>query len=76
MERTAKRKKGYLAWIGLAVILSGSLAAEPLIEKHPSFGFEAAFGFAAGFGFVGCVALVGLSRVVRRLLARDEGYYD
>ena len=34
------------------------------------------FGFYAGFGFVACVALVLLAKQLRRLVMRDERYYD
>lgn len=72
------------AWIvqtlyGLCALL---LAADLLdllgviYHKHPHFTFEGWPGFYAVFGFSGSVVLVLVGKVVRRLLARKEGYYE
>jgi len=40
---------------------------------HP---FEALWGFYAIYGFVACVVLVLLAKEMRKILMRDEDYYD
>ena len=40
---------------------------------HP---FEGLWGFYAIYGFVACVILVLLAKEMRKLLMRDEDYYD
>lgn len=51
-------------------------AADLLYHKHPHFAFETIFGFYGIFGFVSCVALVLAARVLRKVVMRDEEYYD
>ncbi len=41
--------------------------------EHP---FETIPGFYAIYGFVGCVILVVIARGMRRILMRDEDYYN
>lgn len=45
-------------------------------HKHPHFAAEEWFGFYGVYGFVSCVLLVLAAKELRRLLKRDEGYYD
>ena len=45
-------------------------------DKHAHFAFEDWFGFFAWFGFVGCVGLVLAAKEMRKVLKRDEDYYD
>ena len=47
-----------------------------LYHKHPHFPFEGWFGFFAFFGFFLSCALVLAARGMRKLLERDEDYYD
>ena len=60
----------------LALVCAGLLSADLLLHKHVHFFFEQWFGFFAGFGFFCCVGLVLLSRQLRRIVKRDEDYYD
>ena len=45
-------------------------------HKHVHFDFEAWPGFYAVVGFVSYVGLVFTAKGLRRLLKREEGYYD
>ncbi|NGO43481.1 hypothetical protein G6048_15360 [Streptomyces sp. YC419] len=61
---------------GLAVLCALSLLADFLYTKHPHFSVEGWPGFYAVYGFVGSVTLVLVAKELRRLLRRDEDYYD
>lgn len=43
------------------------------VERVPALDFPASYAL---YGFVGCVVLVLLGRVLRRLVMRDEHYYE
>lgn len=51
-------------------------AADLFIHRHSLLSFEAWPGFYAWYGFFGCVGLVLAAKQLRRLLMRDEDYYD
>lgn len=61
---------------GLVVICMLLTLADFFYHKHTHFAFEGWFGFFAWFGFIGCVALVVLAKEMRRIVMRDEDYYD
>lgn len=46
------------------------------VHKHAEFPWEGQFGFFATYGFVSCVALIFIAKGLRRLIRRDEDYYD
>lgn len=50
--------------------------ADAFYEKHPAFDVEYVFGFYGLFGFVACLGLVLVAKGLRRILKRDEGFYD
>ena len=50
--------------------------AEFAIHRHIVHPWEWIFGFHALYGFVACVVLVLIATQMRRLLMRDEDYYD
>ena len=52
------------------------LVIDPLVHKHGPFEIEHWFGFYGIYGFVGCVFLVLAAKELRRLVMRDEDYYD
>lgn len=52
------------------------VVADALYVKHPYFDFEYLFGFHAWYGFVACVALVLIAKQMRRVVKRDETYYE
>ena len=45
-------------------------------HKHGHYDFEQIPGFHAGYGFVSCVLLVLAARELRKIVMRDEDYYD
>ena len=49
---------------------------ELVVHRHLSQSLEALFGFYALYGFVACVLLVLLAAEMRKLLMRDEDYYE
>ena len=61
---------------GLCLLCLLLFLVDPLIQRHPHFPLEGSFGFYAWYGFVGCVFLVLAAKQMRRVLLRDEKYYD
>ncbi|MQA97439.1 MAG: hypothetical protein GEV11_23420 [Streptosporangiales bacterium] len=61
---------------GLAVLCALALVADFFYAKHPHFSVEDWPGFYAIYGFVGSVTLVLAAKRLRRLLRRDEDYYE
>ncbi len=62
----------YVFYASLVVLLVIDL----FIPKHPHFPWEGAPGFFAAYGFVSCVALIFIAKLLRRIVRRDEDYYD
>ena len=61
----------------LYAICAGFALADLLPYKHHlHFGFEYWPGFYSVYGFVSCVALVLAATQLRKILMRDEDYYD
>ena len=60
----------------LFVACAGVLLADLFYDKHGDFGWEKLFGFQAAFGFVSFFLLVLAGKYLRKLLMRDEDYYD
>jgi len=60
----------------LVVLCAVLLLADALYEKHVILSFEKWFGFYGLFGFFGSFALVLIARELRKILMRDEDYYD
>ena len=52
------------------------MGADLLYHKHTHFDFENWFGFFGFFGFIACVCLVVAAKGLRKLLKREEDYYD
>lgn len=52
------------------------LVADLFYDKHGHYSFEEIVGLHAGFGFLAYLGLVLLSKQLRRILKRDEDYYD
>ena len=61
---------------GLIVVCALLLLADAVYHKHVILAAEAWFGFYGIFGFVACVGLVLAAKELRKLLKRDETYYD
>jgi len=64
-----------IVW-ALVIVCAGLFIADGFYYKHPYFAAEEVFGFYAIYGFVMCVGLVLAARLLRKILMRDEDYYD
>ena len=53
-----------------------TVLADFFYAKHGDFHFQELVGFDAIYGFVAYVGLVNLAKLVRKMLMRDEDYYD
>lgn len=63
--------------IALTVILCvAAVAADFFYHKHGHYDFEGITGFHALYGFASYVGLVLISGQLRRILKREEDYYD
>ncbi len=52
------------------------LIIDPFIHKHGPFAIEHWWGFYGIYGFVCCVFLVLAAKELRKLVSRQEDYYD
>ena len=52
------------------------IVGDIFIHRHIIHSLENIFGFYALYGFVACVALVLIATQMRKILMRDEDYYD
>lgn len=66
------RKIVYTLYAVCALLIVGDL----FYRKHIHFDFEDWPGFFAWFGFLACVCLVLAAKGMRKLLKREEDYYD
>jgi hypothetical protein len=60
----------------LYTVCGALLLADLLYVKHPHFSFEGWFGFYPIFGFGVSFSLVLAAKELRRLLRREEDYYE
>lgn len=60
----------------LFVLCVGSVVADFFYHKHTHYAFQELIGFDAIYGFVSCVLLVLAAKQLRKVLMRDEDYYD
>jgi hypothetical protein len=85
MKDENARRRGYwlddpanvrrLIW-GLVAICILVVAADLFYGKHAHYAVENWLGFDAAFGFASYVFLVFAAIGLRKLLRRDEDYYD
>jgi hypothetical protein len=61
---------------GLWIVCGLLVAVDLVVHRHEEFGFAALFGFHAWYGFLACVVLVLTAKRLRRVLMRDEDYYE
>lgn len=57
-------------------VCAALLVADFLYHRHVYHAFEAVPGFYALFGLAACVALVLAAKEMRKILMRDEDYYE
>ena len=69
-----KNVKRVLKALVVACVLTAG--ADSVYHRQVVHPFEALWGFYAIFGFVACVVLVLLAKEMRKILMRDEDYYD
>lgn len=62
--------------IGFFVVLGLLLVADLFVEKHPDFPWEGVPAFFAVYGFSAYVLLIFVAKLWRRIVKRDEDYYD
>ena len=62
----------YALWAVCAFLILLDL----VYHKHSHFGFENWFGFYAWYGFIAYCFIVLSAKALRRILKRDENYYD
>ena len=60
----------------LIVACLAVVAADLFYDKHGYFAYESWFGFQALFGFASFCFLVLAGKQLRKVLMRDETYYD
>ena len=70
-----KRNVDKLVW-ALVLVCAGLILADLFYHKHVHFEFESWFGFFGWYGFICCIGLVLVAKEMRRLVKRDEDYYD
>lgn len=63
-------------WIGFAVILGLTLAAQLFVHLHEYFTVDGVPGFYAFYGFFSCVAMVVVAKLLGLLLKRPDTFYD
>lgn len=65
-----------LAVRGLYLICIVLILLDFIAHRHASVEWESLTGFYPLFGFMACVAIVLISRLLRKILQRGEDYYD
>jgi len=63
-------------WLGFAVILALTVAAQIVIDVHDYFTVDGWFAFYAIFGFVSCLGMVVFAKALGWFLKRPDTYYD
>ena len=70
------RKNVDKVFYALVVLCVGSVAADFFYEKHVHYDVEYMIGVYGIYGFVACVGLVLAAKEMRKLIKRDEDYYE
>ncbi len=73
LDRPGSVDKVYWTVVAICAAL---FLGDAFYEKHPEFEMETVFGAYGLFGFVACVFLVLAAKELRKLVKRDEDYYD
>lgn len=72
-ERPKTIRAFIVALVVMAVVL---VAADFLYEKHALYAAESIAGFYALAGFGSYAVLIVVAKALRKLIKRDEAYYD
>ncbi|MBV1875562.1 MAG: hypothetical protein KUG50_02945 [Cycloclasticus sp.] len=62
--------------LGFYIICGGLFVADFVVHRHMVHPWEGFPSFYAIYGFVACVLLVVIAKEMRKVLMREEGYYD
>ena len=62
--------------IGLVVVCGALVLLDFVIHKHPHYPIEERFGFYGWFGFISFTCIVLAGKYMRRIVHREEDYYD
>lgn len=74
---TGPLQPGTRKLIRVFLVLSALLfVADFFVKRKTHVGAEEIPGFYAVYGFVGCVVLVLVAKEMRKVVMRDETYYD
>jgi hypothetical protein len=73
LDRKENVTKLYLGMWVVGIVL---LVVDLVVHRHEDVWFAGWFGFYAVYGFLACVALVLTAKALRRVLMRDEDYYE
>ncbi len=73
LDKPQNRRRAIRIFYAMLVVL---LVIDVFIPKHGHFPWENAPAFYAVYGFIGCVALIFIAKGLRRLVRRNEDYYD
>ena len=65
-----------LLWTGVAAAVLVIVELMPVHESHGHHWWHVFPGFDLLYGFVGCVFLVLAAKELRRVVKRDEDYYE
>lgn len=60
----------------LLIICMGLFVADFFYHKHGHFDFESIPGFYLFYGFIAYCAIVLTAKLLRKILQREEDYYD
>ena len=69
-ENRKKVRRYFFISLGILLIL------DPFIHKHAEFPWESVPAFYAVYGYAACVSLIFIAKGLRRLVKRDEDYYQ
>ena len=61
---------------GLVIACAVLFGLDAVLHRHVAHPWEGLFGFYAIYGFVACVLLVLLAKEMRKVVMRDEAYYE
>lgn len=61
---------------GLLLACAVLVGLDLVLHRHVSHPWEGVFGFYAFYGFIACVLLVLIAKDMRKIVMRDEDYYE